>query len=92
MTGTAGRVLSSKSSKTLNITVTDEEEMLQRLRKHNQRFSAQPIYVPCVHAVRDVRQWEMETGKQWSSLRPDQKAQANADIETLKKKKCKSLL
>jgi hypothetical protein len=58
--------------------------MIALLRKHNARFAPVPIYEPSRHSVRDVRKWEKLSGKLWSTLRPEEREVANAEISKLK--------
>ena len=69
-------------SKTVNrkAVIDDETSMVELLKKHNQRFAPIPIYEPSRHSVRDVRKWEKSSGKTWSSLRPEEREVANAEI------------
>lgn len=60
------------------------EDMLDLLKKHNKKFQATTLYEPSRHSVRDVRKWERLTGKTWSSLKPDEREEANEHILKMK--------
>jgi hypothetical protein len=62
----------------------DTDDMMALLRKHNQKFAPKPTYVPAKHGVRDVRAWEVATGKMWAKLSPEEREQANAEIDVMK--------
>ena len=82
--GTTGNIKNpvTTDSKTVNkkTVIDDETSMVELLKKHNQRFAPIPIYEPSRHSVRDVRKWEKSSGKTWSSLRPEEREVANAEI------------
>jgi hypothetical protein len=60
------------------------DDLLKKLRAHNDRFVAPSTYEPPRHSVREVRQWEKITGKTWSSLKPDEREKANQEIADMK--------
>lgn len=63
---------------------TDDQDMLDILKRHNEKFAAAPLYEPSRHSVRDVRKWEKINGKSWSSLSPEEREAANKDIACMK--------
>lgn len=65
-------------------TTKDDQDMLEILKKHNEKFVAAPLYEPSRHSVRDVRKWEKQNGKTWSSLSPEEREVANKDITAMK--------
>lgn len=65
--------------------VRDQFDMVDILRKHNERFVPVPVYEPQLHSVRDVRNWEKQTGKFWANLNPSEKEKANHEISQMKK-------
>ena len=76
---------SIKSSQTGNKKMTkDDQDMLEILKKHNEKFVAAPLYEPSRHSVRDVRKWEKQNGKKWSSLSPEEREVANKNITAMK--------
>ena len=75
---------SSKAIIKCSIAIDSDISMIELLKKHNQRFAPIPIYEPPRHSVRDVRKWEKSTGKKWSSLRPEEREIANAEIGKIK--------
>ena len=86
-TNSTTRNASKPSSKAViksNDAVDSDISMIELLKKHNQRFAPIPIYEPPRHSVRDVRKWEKSTGKIWSSLRPEEREVANAEIGKIK--------
>lgn len=62
----------------------DDQDMLDILKKHNEKFAVAPLYEPSRHSVRDVRKWEKANGKVWSSLTPEEREVANKDITAMK--------
>ena len=66
---------------------SNNEDVLERLKKHNERFSVIAAYEPSRHSARDVRDWERDQGKLWSDLTPSQRAVANRQITEMKRKK-----
>ena len=66
--------------------VSEDQAMLDMLKKHNEKFAAVPLYEPPRHSVRDVRKWEKLNGKAWSSLSPEEREVANKQISALKSK------
>jgi hypothetical protein len=58
----------------------ENQDMLDILKRHNEKFAVAPLYEPPRHSVRDVRQWERETGKIWSQLKPEEREVANEEI------------
>lgn len=74
----------SKPVAKLNVANDNDVSMMELLKKHNQRFAPIPIYEPPRHSVRDVRKWEKSSGKTWSSLRPEEREVANAEIGRIK--------
>lgn len=66
------------SSKTAPIKA--DQDMLEILKKHNEKFTAVPLYEPSRHSVRDVRRWEKDSGKVWASLTPEERELANKQI------------
>ncbi len=63
-----------------------DDELLKRLRAHNERFVAPAAYEPPRHSVRDVRRWEklQPDGKVWALLKPDERERANREIAEMK--------
>lgn len=64
----------------------NEKEMLNLLRRHNEKFVPAPLYEPPKHSVRDIRQWEKKTGKLWCNLKPQERELVNEEIS-----KCRNL-
>jgi hypothetical protein len=62
----------------------DDQDMLDILKKHNEKFAVAPLYEPSRHSVRDVRKWEKLNSKVWSSLSPEERETANKDITAMK--------
>jgi hypothetical protein len=62
----------------------DDQEMLELLMKHNKKFVEPTLYEPSRHSVRDVRRWEKESGKIWSTLNPSDREIANKQISAYK--------
>lgn len=60
------------------------QDMLDILKRHNEKFVAAPLYEPPRHSVRDVRKWEKVNGKSWGSLTPEERESANKDITIMK--------
>lgn len=63
----------------------DEKEMLNLLRRHNEKFVPAPLYEPPKHSVRDIRQWEKRTGKLWCNLKPQERELVNEEISNSRK-------
>ncbi|KAF1784046.1 hypothetical protein GQ600_25164 [Phytophthora cactorum] len=57
------------------------------LKKHNKKFKATHTYEPPQHSVRQVKQWERETGKSYYALSAAERVQANQEIAVWKQKK-----
>lgn len=64
---------------------TDEKEMLEMLKRHNEKFAPASLYEPPKHSVRDIRKWERHSGQVWSDLKPDQRGAVNEEIFEMKK-------
>mmetsp|Transcript_6198 Transcript_6198/g.9349 ORF Transcript_6198/g.9349 Transcript_6198/m.9349 type:complete len:220 (-) Transcript_6198:171-830(-) len=71
-----------KRSKTSRKTIdeADSDKMLDILRKHNQKFIPSSLYEPRRHSVRDIRKWEHQNGRTWSSLTPEERRSVNHEI------------
>lgn len=63
---------------------SEEDALLLMLKQHNKKFAPVAAYVPPMHSVREVRQWEKLTGKHWNSLSQTQRQEANEEISELK--------
>lgn len=57
------------------------------LKQHNQKHQPKATYVPALHSVKDVRSWELKTGKKWQALSAEEREAANADIAREKEKR-----
>jgi hypothetical protein len=77
---TRKRPLSNQSSNQ-----TEEKDMLNLLRRHNERFVPVTKYEPSRHSVRDVRKWEKISGKEWATLSAEARIGANEEIMKMKK-------
>ncbi len=63
----------------------NSDEILKKLlRKHNEKFAPVPLYEPCRHGAKDVKRWELASGKSWSSLTPQERQTANSQIADMK--------
>eukprot|EP01041_Mallomonas_annulata_P012586 gene12586-26503_t len=76
---------SNKKTVTNNAQKIDKD-MMEILKKHNQKFVKTTDYEPSRHAARDVRTWEKETGKDWASLKSREREVANIEISKLKRR------
>jgi hypothetical protein len=91
----AGAVQKPKPSRTHTCSVAatqkdqcnDQQEMLDMLKKHNEKFAPVSLYEPPRHSVRDIRKWERHSGQVWSSLKPDERGVVNEQISDMKKNK-----
>ena len=79
----AGR-LAHASKKSELQKASDDSEIARLLREHNHKHAPKPSYVPQMHGVKDVRAWEISSGKSWQQLSPSGKDKANAEISSIK--------
>ena len=63
-----------------------EAELKALLKKHNKKLAPKPTYVAPLHSVRDVRAWEIKSGKSWQCLTVEEKDAANQEIELSKRR------
>ncbi|KAG3004509.1 hypothetical protein JG688_00010059 [Phytophthora aleatoria] len=63
------------------------KDLQELLKKHNKKFKATHTYEPPQHSVRQVKQWERETGKSYYALSAAERVQANQEIAVWKQKK-----
>ena len=66
---------------------SDQQDMLELLKKHNEKFAPVSLYEPPRHSVRDMRRWEKHSGRTWSTLKPDERGIVNEEISQMKKDK-----
>eukprot|EP00742_Colponemidia_sp_Colp-10_P009549 GILJ01010425.1.p1 GENE.GILJ01010425.1~~GILJ01010425.1.p1 ORF type:complete len:309 (+),score=54.54 GILJ01010425.1:29-955(+) len=64
----------------------DDEELFAMLAAHNQKFKPKAKYEPRKFSVKDVKQWELDSGKSWYTLSPEEREVANKEIEALSQK------
>jgi hypothetical protein len=83
---------SSSSSSTVNknnqnknakIGIIDDD-LTALLKAHNKKVGPKAAYEHTRHSVRDVRKWELLTGKIWATLNPEEREKANNDISEMK--------
>jgi hypothetical protein len=63
----------------------EQKDMLNLLRRHNERFVPPTKYEPSRHSVRDVRKWEKISGTEWATLTPEARVSANEEIMKMKR-------
>ena len=82
--------IAAKSSQLKKKKVDDdlmsEAELKALLKKHNKKLAPKATYVAPLHSVRDVRGWEIKSGKSWQNLSVDEKDAANQEIELTKRR------
>lgn len=47
------------------------------LAMHNKQFKPKVTYEPAKHGVKDIRKWEVEHGRTWYDLTPEERQEAN---------------
>ena len=60
-----------------------DAEMIEILRKHNERFQ-QKSYEPRRFGLKDIRKWEESSGLCWNSLNHVEREKANREIAHMK--------
>ncbi|KAF4041406.1 hypothetical protein GN244_ATG06405 [Phytophthora infestans] len=63
------------------------KDLHELLKKHNKKFKAIHTYEPPQHSVREVKQWERDTGKSYYALSAEERVQANQDITVWKQRR-----
>jgi hypothetical protein len=64
--------------------ICHDMDMIETLKKHNEKFAVAPLYEPSRHSFRDVRKWETKTGRLWSGLKAEERVAANEEIKRMK--------
>ena len=84
------------STATTNATTTNtatakhiscDDDIMNMLKTHNKTCTSTALYEPARHSVRDVRKWEKRNGNglKWSQLTPQERINANREIDEMKK-------
>ena len=60
------------------------DDLAAMLAQHNKKVQPVGVYVPPMHSVKEIRQWEKETGFKWHDLSSMQRQEANEAIATKK--------
>lgn len=59
------------------------QEVAAMLAEHNKKFKTQTNYEPRKFGIKQIKQWELKSGKKWVLLNMEQRQRANQEMEIL---------